>query len=208
MCWRVGDGCDGAVDDDLVTQVQDGQGDWTTAATTCAAGGGAAPDPGLAVAVRDAFTKLVPQVGIGRAGQEGVSLVNVETLYWLDTPVTVDLGAAVLLGQRVDLLATVTSVRWDFGDGQSGTSQGPGRAFTSADLCGTPSCPGWFGHTYTVTTTQPLTVTATATWSGRYSVAGGPFAAIAGTVTAPVVTLPMQVRQAQSVLVPNPTTTD
>jgi hypothetical protein len=189
----------------IAAQIQEADGTTHTISVDCTAANPQIATP-IAAAAHDAFAKLVPTAKIAAAGQHNVSLVNVETLFWLDTPANVDLGSTPLLGQQVHLLASIQSVTWDFGDGHSAISQGPGRPFLETDHCGTASCPGWFGHTYTATAAK-LTVTATATWIGRYSVNGGPFVAIAGTVTAPPATVPMPVVEARTVLVPNPTAT-
>jgi hypothetical protein len=186
----------------MVHQTQNADGSWSTVNFDCVVGAPTPQDP-IAAAARDAFTKLVPHATISAAAQHGVSLVNAETLYWLDTPTTVDLGTTPLLGQPVQLLATVATVHWNFGDGHTATSQGPGRPFTTTDHCNTTTCPDWFGHTYTDPAPN-LTVTATTTWTGRYSINGGPFTAITGTVTAPPATIPMQVDQSLAILVPNP----
>jgi hypothetical protein len=158
------------------------------------------PDAALVAAARAAFVRLVPRVAIGSSPDHGRSLAQLETLFWLDTPVVVDLGTRMLLGVPVHLVATVTSTAWDFGDGASGVSAGPGRAVTVSDQCSTRLCPGWFGHTYT-RVAQGLTVTATATWAGAFGVGDGALEPIAGTVDAPPVEVGMQVVEARAVLV-------
>jgi hypothetical protein len=186
----------------MVTQTQNANGTWSTVNLNCIAAPPARQDP-VDAAAKEAFTKLVPHVTISAAAQNGVSIVNIETLYWLGTPATVDLGTTPLLGHPVRLLATVQTVQWSFGDGHSATSQGPGRPFTADDYCNTKICPDWFGHTYTEPS-RKLTVSATATWTGRYSIDGGPFIAITGTVASPATTIDMEVEQSLSILVPNP----
>ena len=81
-----------------------------------------------------------------------------------------------------------------------------GGRFRSRDFCDTKQCPGWFGHTYSQTSTS-VPVTATATWVGRFSVNGGPFQVITGTVTAAPTTMALRVVQSRTVLIPNPTST-
>ena len=158
-------------------------------------------------AARAEFSRRVPVAVIRSAPPVGGQvLVQVEVLFWLDTTAQVDLGSAVLLGQSVRLLASVQSVRWSFGDNATSTSTGPGRPFLSSDFCATKQCPGWFGHTYTETA-RSVPVTATATWVGRYSVNGGPFQLITGTVTAAPTTIALPVVQSRTVLIPNPTPT-
>ena len=108
-------------------------------------------------------------------------LVNVETLIWLDTTKTVDLGTTPLLGHHINLIATVQTVTWNFGDHHTDTTTRPGRPFLTTDHCATLTCPGWYGHTYT--TTGTMTLTATITWTGRYNIDNGPYHPITGTVT-------------------------
>jgi hypothetical protein len=50
-----------------------------------------------------------------------------------------------------------------------------------------------------------MTVTAQAGWVASFAVDGGPAVTIPGTVTGPVATAALQVKQARGVLVPNPT---
>jgi hypothetical protein len=94
-------------------------------------------------------------------------------------------------------------VRWDFGDGGTASSAGPGRPFTSADHCGQVQCPGWFGHTYAET--GAVTVSAVVNWSASYVVDGGGVQQIIGTVAGRAASMPIIVKQARAVLVPTPT---
>jgi hypothetical protein len=170
-------------------------------------GGVPVVDSAVMVAAFAEFSRRVPVVVIGAApAGGGQSLVNVEALFWLETAAEVDLGSVVLLGQSVRLLASVRSVQWSFGDDTTGMSVGAGRPFVGSDFCDTKQCPGWFGHTYTQTAAW-VTIAATATWVGRYSVNGGPFQVITGTVTAAPSTIRLRVVQSRTVLIPNPTST-
>jgi hypothetical protein len=159
--------------------------------------------PGLSEAdVRAEVVKRVPTAAVA-AAPSGSALVQLESLFWVDTAKTRDLGTAVLAGHQVAITATVSTVGWDFGDGATDSSNGPGRPFTKDSHCGQKQCPDWFGHTYTKT--GKVTVTARVRWSATYSVDGGPAQPISGTVTGPPATMSILVKQARAVLVPNPT---
>lgn len=155
------------------------------------------------VAVHDEFVQLAPHPTIASAPPSGRELVNVESLLWLNTGETVDLGTHSLAGHQVTLTAFVQSVQWNFGDNHTDTTAGPGRPFLDTDHCAARTCPDFYGHTYT--TTGPKAVTATVTWTGRYTVDNGDIQTIPGTVTTPPTVTTLTVYQSQSVLVPNPT---
>ncbi len=156
------------------------------------------PEP----AVREAVARLVPTAAIG-AAPKATALVNAEALFWVQTPAQQKLAAATLLGHQVAITIKVASVSWDFGDGSKDTSDGPGRVFGPGDHCGTAQCPDWFGHTYTQT--GAVTVRAVAHWTASYTVDGGAAQQIIGTVDGPAAQLAVTVKQARTVLVPNPT---
>lgn len=84
--------------------------------------------PGLSEAdVRAEVVKLVPAAAIHSAPPGGKVLVQFETIFWVDTPTTRDLGTVTLLGHQVAITATAQSTTWAFGDDSSATSAGPGR---------------------------------------------------------------------------------
>jgi hypothetical protein len=107
-----------------------------------------------------------------------------------------------LLGRNVSLDARVETVDWDFGDGASATTSGPGRPYSDADPCDTVRCPGYFGHIYS--DTGHLHVTATITWSGTYRIDGGPVQPIPGSVATEARPTDVHVVESRSELVPNP----
>ena len=83
--------------------------------------------PLSAVAIREAAVKLLPvPVVSSNPPAAGYPLVNMDIVFWLDTPVTQQaLGSASLLGHTVEFRAQVATVDWVFGDGKSATSSGP-----------------------------------------------------------------------------------
>ena len=146
--------------------------------------------------------KLLPHPKIGTAPAGGVSLVNIETVLWVDTKPDLTLGTVTLLGYRVTLRAHLERVDWSFGDQSSETTSGPGKAYTKDDPCTTAQCPDYFGHVYR--NTGHLTIGAQLTWTGQFQVDGGAWQDIAGAVTAPAAGQPIHIREARGVLVDNP----
>ena len=146
--------------------------------------------------------KLLPHPKIGTAPAGGVSLVNIETVLWVDTKPDLTLGTVTLLGYRVTLRAHLERVDWSFGDQSSETTSGPGKAYTKDDPCTTAQCPDYFGHVYR--NTGHLTIGAQLTWTGQFQVDGGALQDIAGAVTAPAAGQPIHIREARGVLVDNP----
>jgi hypothetical protein len=175
-------------------------GNWTLVGDDCEAKN-AAPQV-TALLVMQQVRRLVPHPKIGVAPPGGATLVNVQTLLWADTPADQPLGTVTLLGHRVALRVHVERVDWDFGDGQSDTTDGPKPKYDPADDCHTVTCPGYWGHVYVAT--GPMTIAASITWSGRYRIDGGAWQDIPDTVTGPTATAALTVKQARGVLVPNP----
>jgi hypothetical protein len=146
--------------------------------------------------------KLLPHPSIGTAPAGNVTLVNIETVLWVDTAPDLALGTVTLLGYRVSLRSHLEAVRWTFGDDQSDTTDGPGKRYSHDDPCRTADCPSYFGHTYRHT--GPVTIGAQLTWTGQFQVDGGAWQDIPGTVTAAATAEPMRVKEARGVLVDNP----
>jgi len=152
--------------------------------------------------LRQAALKLLPKPRIGLTGN-GTTLVNIQTIMWLDSTADRDLGTVTVVGQRVRIRAHLTSVAWTFGDGRSGTSTGPGTAYGHPDTCATTTCHDFFGHTYT-DQAGPATITATPTWTAEYSIAGRPWAPITPDLHGATVQAQLTIKQAHSILVPTP----
>jgi len=153
---------------------------------------------------RQEIEKLVPRPGIGVAPPGGKTLVNLQTVLWADTPADRSLGTVTLLGTyRVALRVHVQRVAWAFGDGATEVAGGPGLPYRKGEHCTTVTCPGHFGHVYA--TTGTMTITEQVTWSGQYSVDGGAWQDVAGTVDGPAATTQVTVLEARGVLVADPT---
>jgi hypothetical protein len=152
--------------------------------------------------VRQQIERLVPHPAIGVAPPGGTTLVNIQTLLWLETRASRSLGTVTLMGHRVALQVAVSRVDWRFGDGTADTTNGPGRPYDSSDHCAAIACPGFYGHFYRKPGDRA--VTAAVTWQGRYSVDGGAWQTIAQSVTAQAAATTLTVKEARSVLVANP----
>jgi hypothetical protein len=96
-------------------------------------------------------------------------LINIPTnLYTSGTP---SLLTTTVLGQRVTVRATPRTFHWQYGDGEEVTTSQPGRPY--------PDMPT--AHTYT--TPGAHTVRLTTTFTGEYTVGGGPWQPVRGTAT-------------------------
>ncbi len=152
--------------------------------------------------VRDRVVRLVPSAKLGLAPHDS-TLVNIQTIMWVDAPMTQQLPPISILGQNVTVGLTLSRVEWDFGDRQSAISTTAGKAYDNAhDPCRTALCPHYFGHVYRISGTQ--TIHATATWTASFAVGGGRPTTIPGTVDGPTATDSVTVKQARAVLIPNP----
>jgi len=183
--------------------VKQADGSWSLTGAVCQVVAGPAQVTPLMVWQR--ASGLIPGAAIGLAPRES-TLVNIQTIMWVDTAAARTLPTVAILGQQVSIRITIDHVAWDFGDGQAGTSDGPGKPYDAdGDPCRAKQCPDYFGHTYA--TTGSMTVTATVTWRATFRVGGGPATAIPGALAGPSTTAGIVVREARSVLVPDPTPT-
>lgn len=180
----------------VVTLVYDGA-NWTARSVNCAS---RAANALTGLAIRQEAIKLLPVVPIRSAPADGNTFVNLKTVLWMDSPPTRALGPVTLLGHQIGIQITAAAVRWDFGDGVA--VSGPlGKPYDTS--CDSKECPGFWGHDYAATGNR--TVTATVRWSATYTVDGGPAQPVpGGLITRGATTLPLTVREARDVLVPNP----
>ena len=182
-----------------VTQQADGTVKLT--GTNCAAPKGSAQPQLTGADVRQEAQRLVPRPAIGSAPPNGTTLVNIETVLWVDTARSRSLGTVTLLGHQVQITVDVASVAWSFGDGASTTTSDPGVAYDPARPCSAKICDDYWGHVYR--RTGHPTLTATVTWTGTYRVDGGAPQQIPGTVTGPATAVTLDVREARGILVRN-----
>jgi hypothetical protein len=207
MCVTGKVGCDqttqttGVPHRNSIRMVKQPDGTWSLNGATCNAVPNAPPHVTPEM-VRQEAQRLVPSVAIGLAPKQ-TTLVNLETIMWVDTPRERDLPGVTILGQPVTIHITVTGVAWDYGDDDPDPHGPIGTPYDAKrNPCKTKLCPDYDGHTYT--TTGHMTITATVTWQANFRVGGGPVTAIPGALTGPTATSNITVREARSVLVPDP----
>lgn len=173
----------------------------TTAIGTYCPGIVAPPVVVTANTVRASVVKALPAPVIGSAPPaQGLPLVNVQVITWVKTADgELSLGSARLLGHDVDFRGKVQTVAWNFGDGSTANSEGPGRAYDfDANPCQDYLCPGYFGHVYR--TRGGVTITARATWFAQFRVDGGDWIDV-GNVQGTVGQLRLTIHSAKTVLV-------
>ena len=155
-----------------------------------------------AALVRAQAVRLIPTATIGVAPRTS-TLVNIQTILWVDAPGAQNLAAVQILGQRVLIHLSADHVAYDFGDTTTDTHATAGKPYDNTHApCRTRTCPGYYGHVFT--TTGRRTITATAYWHATYTVDGGATHQIPGTVPGPPSTATITVHEARTVLVPNP----
>jgi hypothetical protein len=154
--------------------------DDTTVPIAAWCAGANTPTPSTA-ALRDEVIRLLHPPTLGVSPSTGTALINLRTLFWVNTPPTVDLGRSSLIGFPVNLRITYDHTDFDFGDGASDTlTPDPGVAYDPARDCG--PCTDRFGHNYT--TRGPTTITARVYWHAQFQIRNGPWTDIPGQVTA------------------------
>src|SRR4029079_4178932 len=100
-----------------------------------------------AAALRGEIIRLLHPAPLGISPNTGTGLVNLKTLYWINTPTTVNLGQASLIGFPVQLHVSYDHTTFDFRDTTTGQLPPPGPPYNPAHDCG--PCTAEFGHTYT-----------------------------------------------------------
>jgi hypothetical protein len=176
---------------------------WSSKAFWCPQSSGATGVPGAAT-IRDQVVRLLPRVRIGDTGSPA-TLVNLQTIVWADTGVgSRSLGRVTVVGQRVWLRVSFAHAVWDWGDGQSESSAGPGKVYdATGDPCVTVMCAGYFGHVYR--RTGRVIIGLRVSWRATYSLDGIHFVPVdPDPIAGPRSTDELLVRQARAVLVPNP----
>jgi len=118
-------------------------------------------DAALIAAIETEWTQLQPQPSdIELQPNTGWVIATVPTVAMAgDAP---RLHQATLLGADVEIVATASGYRWEWGDGSHTTTQDPGQPYPNATLT----------HTYPHAE-DAATVALTTTWAGQYRVNGG-----------------------------------
>lgn len=184
-----------------LVQYRVGGGAWTNGDYWCPQTQGDAPAPDAAT-IRDQAIRLLPQVAIGTTDNH-VSLVNIQTIFWADTPARRDLGTVMVTGHKVWLRIAFDSATWDFGDGATDTATAPGKPYDrSGDPCNTKACPDYYGHYYREV--GAMTVRLRVAWHATWSLDGSHFTDVGnGPITGPQARYRLTVKQARGVLVAN-----
>lgn len=137
------------------------------ASTDSSIGGGGAPAPIVLTQAEFAALPVAPLTAhVGPPG--GWLPVNMDLVLYAESS-TQELNTT-LLGTPVAVRAIPTSYTWDLGDGTTITTTKPGAPFPSTDVAHRYRYEGWYD------------VTLTTTFAGQYSVAGGPWQTIDGTI--------------------------
>jgi hypothetical protein len=113
-----------------------------------------------------------------------VNMVNV-----LYTEPETQLLSTELLDTPVAIRATPTSFHWDLGDGNTITTTTPGNPFPAETISATYTQEGWYD------------ITLTTTFAGQFSVAGGPWQDIDGTIEVTSDPVPLYSKSLESRLV-------
>ena len=94
-----------------------------------------------------------------------------------------------LLDTPVAVRATPSSYHWDLGDGNTITTNNPGEPYPSTEISATYTQEGWYD------------ITLTTTFSGQFSVDGGPWQDIDGTIEVASEPIPLYSKSLESRLV-------
>ncbi|MDQ1745159.1 MAG: hypothetical protein QOE23_3498, partial [Pseudonocardiales bacterium] len=90
------------------------------------------PMPSTA-ALRDEVIRLLHPPALGVSPSTGTALINLRTLFWVNTATQLDLGRAKLIGFPVELRVTYDHTDFDFGDATTDTlTATPGTAYDPA----------------------------------------------------------------------------
>ena len=143
-------------------------GQWVRSGQRCMLPSAAAAAQALPVLTARDFRRLpLPPGGVNVQPPNLRTLINVPTNLFVQADVTV--LDTTLLGFPVRVRATPQSFRWTFGDGRGLVTDDPGAAYPDLRIT----------HTYTRPGVASLALATT--YSGEYSVAGGPWLPINGT---------------------------
>lgn len=140
---------------------------WSGCSRPSSGGGGAVP--AVPVVTESDFRSLGIEPLVAHVGPPGGWIpIGIDMIAWAESKEqTFDV---VMLGQAVKVRATPVKYVWDFGDGTVLTTTFPGREYPARDVSMRYAYQGWYE------------VSLVTQFSGEYSVNGGPWQPIAGTV--------------------------
>ncbi|MGN6331111.1 MAG: PKD domain-containing protein [Motilibacteraceae bacterium] len=142
--------------------------------------------------VLTAFKKLPLPAGTLQVQPNGRILVNLDTIFSAKSTLPAAPYALTLLGHDVRVRAHEQTWTFDFGDGATLVSDTPGAPYPRRDIT----------HDYTRKGSYQVSVQVT--YTGEYSVDGGPWQDVPGTATVPGAPVPLQVLEARTQLVADP----
>ncbi len=153
--------------------------------TVCLGPNDPRPDPTVLLPgiVQTQFQSVVVQGGSADVSPRPETLVNIETRFQTDAPASYEIPLT-LLGQSVVITATAQSYTWHLDNGDTRVSTRP---------------KGYLEYVYRKAGSYDVFVSIT--WSGTFSVNGGPAQPITGTVEVDGEPTAVQVQQARSELV-------
>ena len=143
----------------------------------------------LLAAIQHEWTQLKPQPSdIALQPDTGWVLATVPTVAMAnDAP---RIHATTLLGAAVEIRATASGYRWQWGDGSATTTTDPGQPYPNATLT----------HTYPHASDE-ATVGLTTTWAGEYRINGGEWVDFASTISSDSTPVALQIYDPRSRLV-------
>ncbi len=150
------------------------------------------------LAIKEFYSTQV-KVSPPRIAPETTTLANFSNIYWSD--VTTYEQATGIHAANVRLKFVPVSYRWNFGDGKSVTTSDPGKPW-DPELTKTMSdAEKNYTNTHRYANTGTFDTTLTVIFNGQYSVNGGPWADIAGSIQATSPPHPLLVKEARGELI-------
>lgn len=166
------------------------QDDWHSTGRSMCRGPANPPNKGITFTAKDFRRLPLPAEKIEIQPDTRQTLVNVPTDLFVTTN-TVMLQTTILR-QRVQVSAEAVQFQWNYGDGYGLKTKNPGGPYPVLDTA----------HIYR--TAGTVTLNLTTTYTGKYSVAGGPWRNINGTASVASPTVQIVVVQAEGRLVTPP----
>jgi hypothetical protein len=154
-------------------------------------------DPGsLAI---DEFYKSTVKISLPSAAPPAVTLAQFPNIFWSDVKTYEEPTGITVADVRLKFLPV--KYVWNFGDGKSMTTTGPGKPYDPALAKTTQDAEKNYKNIHRYGMTGTFNVTVTVVFNGQYSVNGGDWIDIAGSVQATSPSRPLTVYQARAELV-------
>lgn len=150
--------------------------------------------------VRVEFYRYKPEIPAPSVQPDGVTLVNIPVVFYSSVGGPRDLPLT-LLGHPVVLRVTPVNYHWDFGDKEFKNTSYPGEAVDLDSAEDWDEVERWADISHRYMTKGVVEATLNVRFKGEYSVDGGPFKTIAGTVNNTSPAVPLQLKEARAELV-------